>query len=144
MSQVQTTLPLLGAQIDPELRPRLLLATAELTAQAGWMSFVANRHEAARRLGMIGLARNADHPQGTDLTVYLLADMALQAVHLERPKEAVHLAGTRSPPGGRCWCCVRSWITTVPVTPGSGAATRRILPGPMPWPGMPASPSPPA
>ncbi|MGQ0779369.1 MAG: hypothetical protein ACT4NY_33970, partial [Pseudonocardiales bacterium] len=94
VAQVQTALPLLGAQIDPELRPRLLLAVADLAAQAGWMSFVANQHEAARRLWMIGLnlTRAADHPQGTDLTVYLLGDLALQAVHLERPKEAVYLA----------------------------------------------------
>ncbi|MGH3929786.1 MAG: helix-turn-helix domain-containing protein [Pseudonocardiaceae bacterium] len=94
VAQVHATLPLLGAQIDPDLRPRLLLAAADLAAQAGWMSFVANQHEAARRLWMIGihLARGAEHPQSTDLTVYLLGDMALQAVHLERPHEAVHLA----------------------------------------------------
>ncbi|MGH3938108.1 MAG: helix-turn-helix domain-containing protein [Pseudonocardiaceae bacterium] len=94
VTQVHAALPLLGAHIDPELRPRLLLATADLAAQAGWMSFGANRHEDARRLWMIGLhlARGAEHPQSTDLTVYLLADLALQAVHLERPQEAVHLA----------------------------------------------------
>ncbi|MGH3930479.1 MAG: helix-turn-helix domain-containing protein [Pseudonocardiaceae bacterium] len=93
VAQVQAALPLLGAQIAEELRPRLRLAVAELAAQAGWMGFVANQHEAARRLWIIGLnlARAADHPQATDLTVYLLADMALQAVHLGRPPEAVHL-----------------------------------------------------
>ncbi|MGH3913805.1 MAG: helix-turn-helix domain-containing protein [Pseudonocardiaceae bacterium] len=93
IAQVQAVLPLLDAQIAEELVPRLQLAAADLAAQAGWMSFVANRHEAARRLWMIGLtlARDAEHPQATDLTVYLLADMALQAVHLERPQEAVHL-----------------------------------------------------
>lgn len=93
VAQVSATLPLLGAQIAPELQPRLLLAAADLAAQAGWMSFTANQHEAARRLWMIGLdlARSTDHPQGTDLTVYLLGEMVLQAVHLGRPKEAVHL-----------------------------------------------------
>jgi len=93
VDQLHVALPLLGAQIDPELRPRLVLAVADLATEAGWLSFVVNQHEAARRLWMIGLelARTADHPQGTDLTVYLLADMTLQAVHLGRPKEAVHL-----------------------------------------------------
>ncbi len=99
IDHLRATLPLLGAQVSPEVRPRLLLATADLATQAGWMSFQVNQHDAARRLWMIGLdiARGADHPQGSDLTVYLLADMALQAVHLDRPKEAlslVHLGHT--------------------------------------------------
>ncbi|MGH3941021.1 MAG: helix-turn-helix domain-containing protein [Pseudonocardiaceae bacterium] len=93
IAQVQVVLPLLDAQMDPELRPRLLLAAADLATQAGWMSFLVNRHDAARRLWMIALelARDCGHPQSTDLTVYLLADMALQAVHLRRPEEAVQL-----------------------------------------------------
>lgn len=58
------------------------------------MSFDVNHDDDARRLWMIGLdlARHTDHPQGSDLTVYLLADMALQAVHLDRPDEALKLA----------------------------------------------------
>lgn len=94
VAYVHEVLPLLGAEIDPDLRPRLVLAVADLATEAGWLSFLANRHEAARRLWIIGLelARAANHPQGTDLTVYLLADMTLQAVQLGRPKEAVHLA----------------------------------------------------
>lgn len=84
VAQVHTVLPLLGAQLAAELRPRMLLAAAELATQAGWLSFVVNQHEAARRLWMIALslARKADHPHSTDLTVYLLADMTLQAVDL--------------------------------------------------------------
>ncbi|MGH3908536.1 MAG: hypothetical protein ACRDTE_30770 [Pseudonocardiaceae bacterium] len=87
-------LPLQDAQVAPEVRPRLMLATADLATQAGWLSFVGNDHDAARRLWMIALdlARTADHPLGADLTVYLLADMVLQAVKLHRPDEALHLA----------------------------------------------------
>ena len=93
VAQVNTVLPLLDAQVPDELRPRLLLATADLATQAGWMSFIVNQHDAARRLWMIALkvARKTNHPLSTDLTVYLLADMALQAVHLGRPDEALHL-----------------------------------------------------
>ncbi len=94
VAQLRVVLPLLDAQVNPEVRPQLLIATARLAMQAGWMSFDAKRHDAARRLWMIGLglARDAaDHPLGSDLTVYLLFDMALQAVHLQRPDEALRL-----------------------------------------------------
>ncbi len=93
VTQVRAALPLLDARVAPELRPRLFLATADLATQAGWMSFDAEHHDAARRLWTIAadLARTSDHPQGSDLTVYLLADMALQAVHLRRPEEALRL-----------------------------------------------------
>lgn len=94
VAQVNAVLPLLDAQVPDQLRPRLLLAAGELATQAGWMSFVVKDDEAARRLWMIALdlARNAEHPRSTDLTVYLLSDLALQAVHLKRPDEALHLA----------------------------------------------------
>ncbi|MGH3772590.1 MAG: hypothetical protein ACRDRW_14540 [Pseudonocardiaceae bacterium] len=93
MAQLRATLPLLRAKVTTEVRPRLLVATAHLALQGGWMSFDSNRHDAARRLWMIGLsvAREADHPQGTDLGVYLLHDLAQQAVHLGRPREALSL-----------------------------------------------------
>ncbi|MGH3695438.1 MAG: helix-turn-helix domain-containing protein [Pseudonocardiaceae bacterium] len=93
LTQLRATLPLLDAEVAPEVRPRLLLATADLATQAGWMSFDVNQQDAARRLWLIALdlARTAEHPHGSDLTVYLLADMALQAVHLQRPDEALRL-----------------------------------------------------
>jgi transcriptional regulator with XRE-family HTH domain len=93
VAQLRATLPLLGAEVAPEVRPRLYLATAGLATQAGWMSHDGDQHDAARRLWMIALnlVRAADHPQGSDLTVYLLTDMALQAVHLHRPNEALRL-----------------------------------------------------
>jgi transcriptional regulator with XRE-family HTH domain len=93
IAQLRSVLPLLDAQVNPEVRPRLLMATADLATQAGWMSCTVKQHDVARRLWMIALdlARDADHPRSTDLTVYLLADMALQAVRLDRPEEALHL-----------------------------------------------------
>lgn len=93
VAQLRSVLPLLDAQATPGVRPRLLVATAHLAMQAGWMSFEVNQHDAARRLWMIALnvARDADHPLGADQTVYLLYDMALQAVHLGRSDEALRL-----------------------------------------------------
>ncbi|MFN2496489.1 MAG: helix-turn-helix domain-containing protein [Pseudonocardiaceae bacterium] len=93
VAQLRTVLPLLDAEVAPEMHPRLQLAAAELAALAGWMSFDVLDHEAARRLWMIGLdlARETEHPLGTDLSVYLVGDMALQALHLGRPDEATHL-----------------------------------------------------
>ncbi|MGH3935064.1 MAG: helix-turn-helix domain-containing protein, partial [Pseudonocardiaceae bacterium] len=94
VAQLRAVLPLLGAQMTPEVRPRLYLATARLATQAGWMSFEVNQHDAARRLWMIALdvARDTDHPLGTDQTVFVLYDMAIQAVELGRPDEALRLA----------------------------------------------------
>ncbi|MBV9140341.1 MAG: helix-turn-helix transcriptional regulator [Pseudonocardiales bacterium] len=93
IAQLYATLPLRGAQVSDELRPRLMIATAWLAMQAGWMSFDVKHHDAARRLWLIGLglARDSEHPLGSDLTVYLIYDMALQAVHLGFPDEALRL-----------------------------------------------------
>jgi transcriptional regulator with XRE-family HTH domain len=99
VGQLHSVLLLLGAQMTPEVRPRLYLATARLATQAGWMSFQVHQDDAARRLWLIALdvLRNTDHPLSTDQTVFVLFDMALQAVALGRPKEAlslVHLGHT--------------------------------------------------
>ncbi|MGH3796650.1 MAG: helix-turn-helix domain-containing protein [Pseudonocardiaceae bacterium] len=94
VAQLRAVLPLLNGQVSGDVRPRLMVATARLAMQAGWMSFECQQHDAARRLWIIALdlARNIDHPQASDLTAYLLNNMGLQAVHLGRPKEALHLA----------------------------------------------------
>jgi transcriptional regulator with XRE-family HTH domain len=93
VTHLRSVLPLLGAHTSPEVRPRLLVATARLATQAGYLNYDVKQHDAARRLWMIGLdlARAADHPQGSDLTVFVLYDMAAQAVHLGRPDEALRL-----------------------------------------------------
>jgi len=111
---LHATLPLLDAQMTDEVRPRLLTATTYLATVAGWLSFDVNQHEAARRLWTIGLTitRKTDHPLSTDQTVYLLDDMATQAVHLGHPDEALRLihlghvaaAGPHSVSAStRCW-----------------------------------------
>ena len=89
VAQLRSVLPLLGAQVTPEVRSRLYLATARLATQTCWMSFEVNQHEAARQLWTIALdvARDAEHPLGTDHIVFVLYDMALQAVHLGRPTD---------------------------------------------------------
>ncbi|MGH3909098.1 MAG: hypothetical protein ACRDTE_33710, partial [Pseudonocardiaceae bacterium] len=93
MAQLRTVLPLLDAELAPDMQPRLQLAVAELAALAGWMSFDVLDHEGARRLWMIGLdlARETEHPLGTDLSALLMGNMVLQALHLQRPDEAAHL-----------------------------------------------------
>jgi transcriptional regulator with XRE-family HTH domain len=93
VTQLRTVLPLLDAQATSGVRCRLLLATAQLATQAGYLSFDVNQHDAARRLWVIGLsiARATESPLGSDLTVFVLYDMALQAVHLGRPDEALRL-----------------------------------------------------
>jgi transcriptional regulator with XRE-family HTH domain len=93
VSHLRSVLPLLGAQVPPDLRPRLMIATARLAMVTGYMSFDITRHDAARRLWMISLelARASEHPLGCDLTAYLLFDMAQQAVHVGRPDEALKL-----------------------------------------------------
>ncbi|MGH3722493.1 MAG: hypothetical protein ACRDRI_27405 [Pseudonocardiaceae bacterium] len=93
VTQLRSVLPLLGAQMTPEVRPRLMLATAHLATQTGYMSFDVNQHDAARRLWLIALhiSRATEDPRGSDLTVFVLYDMALQAVALGRPDEALRL-----------------------------------------------------
>jgi transcriptional regulator with XRE-family HTH domain len=131
VAQLRATLPLLGAQIPPEMRPRLYLATARLATQAGWMSFEVHQHEAARQLWVIALnvARDADHPLGTDHTVFVLYDMALQAVHLDRPDEArrlVHLAHAATagahPVSAATSCCLASIQARAHAAEGDAAA----------------------
>ena len=93
VAHLRATLPLLGAQVPDEVQPRLYLATAELALVAGWMSFDVKQDDAARRLWTIALnlTRAIDHPLGRDLTVFLVYDLAMQAVYLGGPDEALKL-----------------------------------------------------
>lgn len=86
-------LPLLNAQVDPAVRTRLHAATAHLALQAGYMSFDLEQHEIARRLWLAGLeiAQGPDDPVTTDLTAHICGNMARQALHLQRPDEALRL-----------------------------------------------------
>ncbi|MGH3908785.1 MAG: helix-turn-helix domain-containing protein [Pseudonocardiaceae bacterium] len=136
VAQLHTVLPLQDAQVTPEVRPQLMLATARLAMQSGWMSFECKQHDAARRLWMIGLdlARNTDHPQADDLTVFLLYDLALQAVHLGHPKEALHLvrvghtaAVGRYPVSPSTTCRLANAQALAQAAEGDGAACDRAL-----------------
>jgi transcriptional regulator with XRE-family HTH domain len=93
VAHLHAMLPLLGAQMTSEVRPRLLIAIAELACVAGWQCFDVNQHDDARRLWTVGvnIARSAEHHLSADLTAFLLFDMATQAVRLGRPEEALRL-----------------------------------------------------
>jgi hypothetical protein len=68
----------------------LLTATADLAALAAFTHYDVERHEDARRLWLVALdaARSAHNP---DLTSKVLRQMAHQALHLDRPDEALRL-----------------------------------------------------
>lgn len=93
VAQLRSVLPLLGMASTPAVRERLLVATADLGMTAAWSTYDVEQHNQARRLWTIALsvAREADHPSAADLTADLLMDMANQAMHLRRPREALSL-----------------------------------------------------
>jgi hypothetical protein len=93
VAQLGYVLKLQDSQCTDQVRAHLQLATADLAMAAAWMTYDVEQHEAARRLWMIALdtARRADHPRSADLTVILLLDLAHQALHLDRPDEALRL-----------------------------------------------------
>ena len=135
VAHLRATLPLLGAQTSPEVRSRLHLATARLATQAGYMSYDVTQHDAARRLWVIGLeiARAAEHPLGADQTAFLLYDMAIQAVHLQRPEEAlrlVHLSHATigaHPASAATTCCLASIQALAHAAQGDAAGCDRAL-----------------
>lgn len=136
VAQLQSVLPLLDAQATPEVRSRLYIATARLAMQAGWMSFEVKQHDAARRLWMIGLevVRVAEDSRAADLTMYLLYDMALQAVHLGRSDEAlrlVHLAHAAAagprPVSAATTCCLVSIQARAYAAQGDAVGCDRAL-----------------
>ena len=136
VAHLHATLPLLNAQISPEVRPQLHLATARLAMQAGWMSFDVHQHDAARRLWLIALdiARGTEDHRNADLTTYVLYDMAIQAVSLGRPDEAlrlVHLghataAGPR-PVSGATLSCLANIQAKAHAYQGDAAECHRAL-----------------
>jgi transcriptional regulator with XRE-family HTH domain len=72
------------------VRDRLLVATADLANIAAWTNYDVEYHDEARRLWMIALdaAKEADN---ADLVGSVLRQLAHQALHLERPDEALRL-----------------------------------------------------
>jgi len=134
VAQLHATLPLLDARVSPGLRPRLMVATARLACQAGWISFDVTQHNTARWIWTIGLdiARRAEHPLGSDLTVFLLYDMAVQALHLGRPDEALHLVQAGHTTGPQpVSASTASWLANIQAeahaAQGDAAACGRAL-----------------
>jgi len=117
-AQFRSVLALRDVACDPQVRARLLVATADLGGLAAWMSYDSWLHNDARRLWVVALevARQAEHPAAVDLTVNLLLDMTHQALHLHRPEEAARLvqlgygavAGGAHPVSG----CTSSFLAT--------------------------------
>ncbi len=70
---------------------RLQVAMGELGICAGWLAFDAGRQDQARYCytEALAAARMANHPE---LEVHVLANMSMQAVALDRPKEGLRLA----------------------------------------------------
>ncbi|WP_280335668.1 XRE family transcriptional regulator [Nocardia wallacei] len=70
------------------LRPRLWVATAELSWVAGWLAYDLEDHDAARRLwtyAQQAASKGSSDPRSTDLSVNILLDMAHQSLHLWHP-----------------------------------------------------------
>jgi transcriptional regulator with XRE-family HTH domain len=73
------------------VRAELWLATAELAAVAGRMTYDVEQHEGARQIWLIGLgaARKSNHELATDMMVHLQMQIAHQLIHLRDPEEAL-------------------------------------------------------
>lgn len=74
-----------------ELGTRLQVASGELAICAGWLAFDAGRQDQARYCytEALAAARMANH---AELEVHVLANMSMQAVALDRPREGLRLA----------------------------------------------------
>ncbi|MGQ4600369.1 helix-turn-helix domain-containing protein [Nocardia sp. R6R-6] len=95
LSQLHQVAALDDAACTPGVRGRLQIATADLASMAGWLAYDVEDHNAARRLWTYALhtAQRADgHLRSTDMMVVILLDMAHQALHLQRPKDALTFA----------------------------------------------------
>ena len=79
------------ATYDESVGHRLQVALGELGICAGWLAFDAGRQDQARYCYTEALtaARMANHQE---LEVHVLANMSMQAVALDRPKEGLRLA----------------------------------------------------
>ncbi|MEU6561999.1 helix-turn-helix transcriptional regulator [Nocardia nova] len=92
LSQLHQVAALDDAISTSRVQARLQVATAELASMAGWLAYDIEDHDAARRLWTYALhtaQRADDSPRSTDLMVVILLDLAHQALHLRRPKDAL-------------------------------------------------------
>ncbi|MCA1671239.1 MAG: hypothetical protein LC799_03215, partial [Actinobacteria bacterium] len=95
IAQLRSVLRLRAAAATPAIRVRLDIAAADLAMLTAWCSYDVEQHDDARRLWIVALelCQHTDHPRAPDLAVDVLLDMAHQFLHLERPDEALRLAG---------------------------------------------------
>jgi len=137
-AQLQQVRRLENATCSPEVRTRLLVATADLAGTAGWTAYDVEQHDSARRLWTFALdtARRAeDDPRSTDLAVKALWNMAHQALHLNRPREALQLvqlasataANRRHPVGVVTQGCVSAVLAMCRAALGEVEPYRRAM-----------------
>ncbi|WP_435598405.1 Tat pathway signal protein [Streptomyces anulatus] len=90
--------PLLSTRIRSEqLRRELYSAVAEMTYLTGWMAFDASEHRRAQRYFTLAAKLAAGAGDGP-LAGHILRAMAHQAVDLNHPTEALHLAAASMTP----------------------------------------------
>ena len=75
---------------QPQLRPRLLLAIADLAHVAGFASYDAERHDEAHALLLVAVDA-AQEAGNADMAAWALLMLAHQALHLGRPHDAVRI-----------------------------------------------------
>jgi transcriptional regulator with XRE-family HTH domain len=122
VAQLQQVQRLRDATCSENVRARLILATSELAQLAAWMAYDVEDHDAARRLWTFALdaSRHAeDHPRSTDLAVAVLGNMSTQALHLDRPEEALRFTQLASTTASN-WKHPASAITYPGVLTGLG------------------------
>ncbi|PPK66210.1 helix-turn-helix transcriptional regulator [Actinokineospora auranticolor] len=127
----------LHAEAHGPLVHELRLATAELAGMAAWMHYDIERHATAADLWQqaLVLARDAEHPRSADLTAQLLLDTAHQALHRDRPEDALRLvrlsaatvAGHRYPAGANTRGYIAMNLAWCHASLGNVEATRRAL-----------------
>ncbi|WP_344652117.1 helix-turn-helix transcriptional regulator [Cryptosporangium japonicum] len=78
-------------QYSEKVGQRLQVATGELGICAGWLAFDAGRQDQARYCYTEALAA-ARMANDANLEVHALANMSMQAVALDRPREGLHMA----------------------------------------------------
>ena len=86
-----TVAPLLRGTYDDKVGAALLTAAAEMTLFAGWTAFDIERHGQAQHYygQALKLAKAADNPLAG---ARVLSTMAHQAIHLNKPEQAILLA----------------------------------------------------
>jgi transcriptional regulator with XRE-family HTH domain len=79
-----------SALASEAVQRRLLVATADLANLGAWIHYDLERHEEARRLWMIALDTSRE-AGSVDLVAAILRQLAHQALHLQRPDEALRM-----------------------------------------------------